>query len=53
MRKNKKIVGTCTLDEAFERFASESEENRKVLEECKKLYEAEKAKRRKRAKKGA
>ena len=53
MTKNKKIAGTCTLDEAFERFASESEENRKVLEECEKLYEEEKAKRRKRAKKGA
>lgn len=33
-KKEKKIVGTCTLDEAFERFASASEENRKVLEEA-------------------
>ena len=51
MKKNKKIAGTCTLDEAFERFASESEENRKVLEESKKLYEEEKARRRKVVKK--
>jgi hypothetical protein len=41
MTKNKKIAGTCTLDEAFERFASESEENRKVLEDSKRLIEGE------------
>ena len=41
MTKNKKIAGTCTLDEAFERFASESEENRKVLEESKRLIKGE------------
>lgn len=47
VNRDKKIIGTCTLDEAFERFASMSEENRKVLEESKKLYEEEKARRRK------
>lgn len=32
----KAIAGTCSLDEAFERFASVSEENREVLRKAEK-----------------
>ena len=42
MKKNKKIVGTCSLEESFERFASMSEENRRTLEMAKDFNELSK-----------
>ena len=34
MSKEKKIVGTCTVDEALEQFASLSEKNREIVEKA-------------------
>ena len=39
MKKGKKIVGTCSLEEAFEHFASKSEENKRTLEKAKDFNE--------------
>lgn len=42
MKKGKKIVGTCSLEEAFERFASKSKENKRTLEMAKDFHELSK-----------
>ena len=41
MSKEKKIVGTVTLDEAIEQFANMSEENKRIVEKAKQSKELE------------